>query len=403
MRRLTITALARTTLLAALGLLPANSHLAQSGQSFRIPEPTGVPVQRHRNPQLDGRPFSADYQSAWRQRLQAQREWMTLEQMRRSEPPSTRFARQTQIEYRNQQIQNRMETIRRDARPDYVVHARNPERKPALLSRWMKKEESATSPERPAWSVAKDLQNPFKKTEPEGVVTSVRVIAEYPVEAHPVPTRPSGLLARLFSKDEPTVVSNAGMTADGPSTNADQGIIVWTDDAQITEDVVVDDAGLVLSPIPEEATLSEEEAYLKSTPRPIPTAATQASPATIRVEPNPVAQTLPPRVSMTLPMPELPVEEAVVESVDVLPATSTSATEPRIQKIKWTVTEADFLQAAGSSSPVLPDMSVIPEKRLPPPEPVFAPPGEGRHLRKADKKYELPEIPDEVLRKYKAQ
>lgn len=385
MRQLNMTKLAKATFLAALGVVPVDLLYAQSSQTYRIPEPTGVPVQRHRNPKYDGRPFSADYQAAWQQYQQQRQQWMTLEQMKRSEPPSTRVARQAQVDYRNRQIAERMSKVRSDARPDYVVNHRE-YAKPSLFGQRNKSEAVVAS--RPRWTITQDLLSRVKPSEPEGVVTSVEVIAEYPVES-----KPKGFLARIFSRNQPEaeyVIHHPVIPGDEPTLVSDEAT---AEEEIYSHDVMVDEQGVVLTPVP------IEPAFEKShTPTAIevPGIPQEISPKPTRTATRPVDQ---PRASLTLPMPELPIEDAWVEPVEVTPAMIHTPAVARIQKINWTVSEADFLDI--KTEPVLPDLSVIPE-RVAKPAIMRPAPALNKVEPKEEKSYELPSIPVDVLKKYKA-
>ncbi|MFO0944621.1 MAG: hypothetical protein U1D30_01550 [Planctomycetota bacterium] len=118
--------LAKWTLLLGVGVSTVTSMSLVLGgeQSTRLPEPQGIPVVRTRTGQYGPRPFSAEYYTAW-QTYQA-RQKMIAEMRNRSTPPTTRMARQKALDAREHHL-HQAENMRKEARPNFVIHHRRAE------------------------------------------------------------------------------------------------------------------------------------------------------------------------------------------------------------------------------------------------------------------------------------
>lgn len=377
--------LAGLALTLGAGLLPSALLMAQSGEEYRVPEPAGVPVRRHRNPKQDGRPFSADYQSAWQEHLAQEREAMTLDRLHRSEPPTARFTRETAIESQQRKIVTRQIEMRGQARPAYVVR-RGPVdmRSKSLFGSEVKRALPATGSrtDAAASGVGSKLAG--------GTVTAVEVIAESPA----APQR-TGLFARVFKKASPYARHTIVEPVESDELAASEGEM-WAesenhaspqDSEESPENIETDSASVVVQ-IPESATrgvtVAKELGSVGEAPRNLEV------PLPVPDLPVEAGVTAPPAAPAALAAPAAPAaavgalpEKSVLEP-RVMPAHQTAQGPEKAKRTSWAPAPGDEPAARAAMT----DQSAGDASRS------EANPGA--------KTYKLPTIPDEVLKKYKA-
>lgn len=369
--------LAGLALTLGAGLLPSALLLAQSGEVYRVPEPVGVPVRRHRNPKQDGRPFSADYQSAWQEHLAQEREATTLERLHRSEPPTARFTRETAIEAQQRKIVTRQTEMRGQARPAYVVR-RGPVdmRSKSLFGSEVKRALPVPGPRTDGAEprVGGKLAG--------GTVTAVDVIAEYPA----APAR-TGLFARVFKKVSPYARHTIVEPVEAEELAASEGEM-WADSENHA------------SPQDNEESPEATESDSARAVVQMPESATQA--VTVAKEAEPVGEA-PRNLEVPLPVPDLPVETAATAAPPATPAAPVgtvpekSVPAPKVMPAHQTAQGPEKAKRTSWS----PAPGVEPDARAATTD-ESAKDTPRSQVGPGVKTYALPTIPDEVLKKYKA-
>lgn len=375
--------LAKWTIFLGVGASSVSSMslVLGSDQPARLPEPQGIPVVRTRAGQYGPRPFSAEYYTAW-QAYQA-RQQMIAQMRQRSEPPNTRLARQKALDAREQHVQQ-AEQMRGEARPHFVIHHRRSEGEVAsgLLG--------AAAPA--TWSVSADALAEKKPSLLQRVwgsesqlPTTHHVVLAEEVSSEPAvagcAAKPSarGLFAKLLNRSSTsapcaTSVSEPAMDEIHAVASLPAGK-PWEESTDVTRH-------LVLKPWSndvKEANDPESMAW---------ESADESSESGASMVPSDPLPALNNHDLVGTSLPELP-EATAFHAMEVVP---------------W---HADL--KANSKEPSLPSQGAsanpdvfAEEKVTPAGAPNLQPAASAARTSPPKKLYDLPTIPDDVMRKYKA-